>query len=240
MRFGRLTFALSLALLLGLVAQPALAQQRRGVPPPRVARAQAQRRAAANAKKPAAQRPNNGTNNPRPNPNGPRPNAGNPKQKPANAGGAKPQGDGRAAVGLPPKWVGNLREMSPEEQERFMQNNQRFQSLPPQRQQQIRENLQKWNRLSPTERDAIRDRERTWENMTPQQRQYAQNVLLPRLQQMAPARRQLIMGRLHTLQGMTPTDRQAALNDPRFMRGLTPDEQSTLHDLDSLTVPPPQ
>ena len=33
----------------------------------------------------------------------------------------------RGMEGLPPKWVENLRDMSPEEQERFMQNNERFQ-----------------------------------------------------------------------------------------------------------------
>jgi hypothetical protein len=78
----------------------------------------------------------------------------------ANANAAAPKGQAnlRGVAGLPPKWVEQIRDMSPEQQERFMQNNQRFQSLPPQRQQQIRQNLQKWNNLSPTERGAIRER----------------------------------------------------------------------------------
>ena len=44
-------------------------------------------------------------------------------------------------------------------------------------------------------------------------------------------------GRLHTLQQMSPADRQAALNDPRFMQGLSPDEQSVLRGLDSVRNP---
>jgi hypothetical protein len=46
-----------------------------------------------------------------------------------------------------------------------------------------------------------------------------------------------VTGRLHTLQGMNSTERQAALNDPQFMRGLSPDEQSVLRGLDSLNAP---
>jgi hypothetical protein len=153
------------------------------------------------------------------------------------AGQANRQGNGRGMAGLPPKWVENLRNMSPEEQDRFMRNNQRFQSLPPERQAQVRQNLQKWNRLSPTERNAIRDRERVWEQMSPQQREHVKDDLLPKWQQMPPDRKQLLMGRLHTLQGMSPADRQAALNDPKFMEGLNPDEQGVLRDLNSLRNP---
>ena len=60
-------------------------------------------------------------------------------------------------AGLPPKWVENLRDKSPQEQERFMQNNERFQNLPPGRQQQVRQNLQKYNSLSPQQKDALSD-----------------------------------------------------------------------------------
>jgi uncharacterized protein DUF3106 len=118
-----------------------------------------------------------------------------------------------------------------------MRNSQQFRNLPPQRQAQIRQNLEKWNRLSPTEQNTIRDRQRTLEQMTPEQRQHFQNDVLPKWQQMPPARKQLIKGRLQTLGGMTPAERETALKDPQFMRGLSPDEQSTLRDLNSLTNP---
>jgi hypothetical protein len=118
-----------------------------------------------------------------------------------------------------------------------MQNNARFQALLPQRQEQIRKNLENWNRLSPTERDALRDRERILEQMTPQQRQYLRKVLLPQWQALPPARRILLNGRLHVLQGMTPAEREAAINDPRFMQGLSPDEQSVLRNLNALRNP---
>jgi len=84
----------------------------------------------------------------------------------------------------------------------------------------------------------MRERWRILRSMTPEQRQHFQNDLQPKLQQMPPARRQLVLGRLHTLRGMTPAEREAALNDPKFMHGLSPDEQSTLRDLNSLTSSP--
>jgi hypothetical protein len=156
-----------------------------------------------------------------------------------NAGAGRSQPNLRGMAALPPKWVDNLRDMSPEEQQRFLRNNDRFESLPAQRQAQIRKNLEDWNRLSPTERGAIRDRERILERMTPRQRQYVRNVLLPQWQALTPQRRQMINGRLHTLQGMNPADQQAALDDPRFMRGLDPDEQALLRNLNSLRNPAP-
>jgi hypothetical protein len=164
----------------------------------------------------------------------PRNNLLNPRVSP---GIPKAQPNLRGLAGLPPKWVENLQDMSPEEQERFMRNNQQFQSLFPQRQAQIRNNLQNWNRLSPVQRDAIRDREALLEKLTPQQRVYIRNVLLPEWQQMPQDRKQLINGRLRVLQGMNPSERQAALDDPRFMQGLSPSEQSVLRDLNSMRNP---
>jgi hypothetical protein len=162
------------------------------------------------------------------------------KSVPGGNGATAPKGqpDVRGLAGLPGPWVQKLGQMSPEEQERFLRNNQRFQSLPPERQQQIRQNLQKWNSLSPTERDAIRDRQDFVAHLSPEQRQHLQNDLLPQWQAMPQERRQLINGRLHVLQGMTPQQRDEALKDPQFMRGLSPDEESMLRDLNSLRNPP--
>jgi Protein of unknown function (DUF3106) len=160
------------------------------------------------------------------------------------AGAAKPgAGKGKPNVrsmeGLPPKWVEQLRDRSPEEQQRFMENNERFKSLPPERQAQIRRNLEQWNRLSPEQKNAIQDRERFFESLSPQQRQYVRNNLLPRWQAMPVERRQLLLGRLRVLRDLPPAQRDAKLNDPNFMQGLSPDEQQTLRDLNQLRNPLP-
>jgi Protein of unknown function (DUF3106) len=219
-RHGGFALALLLELLIGLVAQPARAHGRHlplAFEPPKMQKAVQPERAIQ--------------------PPGKRNNV-SPKANIAGVPKAQPPGGGRALAGLPPKWVERLREVPPEEQERFLENNQQFHSLPPWRQTQIRRNLENWNRLSTAERNAIRGRERIWEQMSPEQRQFVKNVLLPQWQQMPPQRKQLINGRLRTLQGMSPPERQAALDDPRFMQGLSLDEQSVLRNLNSLRNPP--
>lgn len=208
-----ITLGLCLVLLTGLGAQPASAQTGEQW------RQRQARRAAAQQQK--AEQKNKAESN-------------------GGAGGEKGQPNPRQMAGLPPTWVGNLREMPPEERERFMQNNERFQNLLPQRQQQIRQNLQKWDRLTPEQKDRIRATERILEQATPEQREHFQNEIVPKLAQMAPERRQRVLGHWRRLQGMTPAEQQTALNDPKFMPGLGPDEQATVRDLNSMGIPPPQ
>ena len=52
---------------------------------------------------------------------------------------------------LPPRAIERLQDMPPDQQERFLQNNQRFQNLPPEQQARIRQRLQAWNRLTPSQ-----------------------------------------------------------------------------------------
>lgn len=161
-----------------------------------------------------------------------------PRRPGANGGARQP--NPRALAGLPPKWVENLRDMPPDQQQRFLQNNEKFQSLPPERQHQIIQNLQKWNRLSPEQQNRIRATERWFENATPEQRQRFTNEIVPKLAQMTPDRRARVLNHWRRLQGLTPEQQQAMLNDPRFMPGLSPDEQATVRDLNSLGAPPPE
>jgi Protein of unknown function (DUF3106) len=246
MKRVKIICGLALALLMGLVAQPVLAQKPHASAPSHPPGMHAGPRPGAarhpNRNANQAGRPHPGTAHPPSNPNAAHAPQNHPSVNPNNsatnaAGGAGAERDGRALGGLSPGVRQNLREMSPQEQDRFLQNNERFKSLPPQRQAQLRNNLQKWNNLSPTERNAMSDRQRAWERMSPEKRQYVQSTLLPKWQQMSSERKQLVTGRLHTLQGMSPTERQAALDDPQFMRGLNPDEQSVLRGLDSLNAP---
>jgi hypothetical protein len=163
-----------------------------------------------------------------------------PQPKGNNGGAVQGQPNVRAMAGLPPRWIENLREMPPEEQDRFLRNNRLFQNMAPERQAQIRKNLENWNKLSPEQRNQIRERAEIIEKMTPQQRQYVRNTLLPKWQAMPPERRQVINGRLRILQTMGPGAQQAALADPKFMQGLSPDEQSMLRDLNSFRNPAAQ
>jgi uncharacterized protein DUF3106 len=142
----------------------------------------------------------------------------------------------RRMMGLPPKWIERLQDMPPEQQERFMNNNERFNSLPPQQQAQIRQRLRVWNNLSPQQQQEIREREQVWEQLTPEQQDYVRNVLQPRWQQMPPQRKAVILQHLRALNNLSDDDREARLNDPAFNQGLSPDEQRMLRDLAHLRV----
>jgi Protein of unknown function (DUF3106) len=171
--------------------------------------------------------------------NGTQGNGAQGNYRPGQAPGGNASGTVNTNSGqkLPGQWEQKLGQMSPQQQNHFLQNNERFKSMPPERQQQIRQNLQNYNRLSPTEKMAMKDRQATWERMSPEQRNYVQHTLLPKWQQMSPDRKQMVTDRLHTLQGMSAEDRQKSLNDPQFMRGLSPDEQSVLRGLDQVRNP---
>jgi len=158
---------------------------------------------------------------------------------PHGGGSGKGQPNVRAMEGLPPVWIQRLREMPADQQERFLQNNAKFRQLPPERQAQIRENLDRWNKLSPEQKQDAISREQVLERMTPEQRQYLRNTLLPKWQSMPQERRQVINRHLAMLRNMSPATQQAAFNDPRFVGGLSPDEQAMLRDLNSLRNPPP-
>ncbi len=145
----------------------------------------------------------------------------------------------RAMEGLPPKWVRKLQDMPPAEQERFLQNNERFRNLPPERQAQIRRNLERWNSLTPEQKQAARNAEAALERMTPEQREYVRNTLLPKWQALPLDRRLVIRRHLALLSRMSPATQQAALHDPRFLRGLSPDEREMLRNLNSLRDPHP-
>ena len=144
----------------------------------------------------------------------------------------------RGALGLPTRWDDKLRQMSPEEQEHFMNNNRKFQSLPPQQQERIRRRMENWNRLSPEQQDAMRNRAQIFNRLSPDERQEVVSDIAPRWKALPQDRKELLTGRMRVLRGMTPSERQQALQDPQFMRGLDDNEQDLLRKLTNLRVGP--
>jgi hypothetical protein len=153
-----------------------------------------------------------------------------------NANNPKP-GE-RRMLAMPPAWVSQLRQMNPQQQERFFNNNERFRALPPQRQAQIRQQMQQWNRLSPDQRQTMLNRQQVWDRLTPEQQGYVRETLLPQWQKTPPAQRQAILGKLRQLRGLDDAQRTARLNDEQFLGGLNPQDRQMLRDLSNLRVGP--
>jgi hypothetical protein len=146
----------------------------------------------------------------------------------------------RKMLDLPPGWIARVQQMTPAQQEKFLNNNARFRSLPPERQAQIRQNLQAWNNLTPEQKQAFLDRDRVWQQMTPEQQRYVRETLLPEWQALPPKRRQVLQRKLHDLRDLDDSQRAEKLNDERFLNGLDPNERQVLRDLANLRINGPE
>ena len=133
---------------------------------------------------------NNKNNNSGPNPRN-QPNNANVRPNNTNNPNVKPPNIRQMAT-LPPKFIEKLHDMSPEQQERFLQNNERFRNMNPQQQARIRQNLQQWNTMTPQQRIQWREQQQAFESMTPVEQQYVRQQLLPNLAQMLPTQRQFL------------------------------------------------
>jgi Protein of unknown function (DUF3106) len=220
-RFTKIEVLLGIAMATILAGAPASFAQRGGSrvpPPPRAAAPRADAKAPSDDGKSQKQQDD----------------ATSGTDKPAeNSTGA---GSGRNMMGLPSTWVERLQDMTPEEQEKFLANNDRFKNMSPQQQAQIRARLQYWNNLSPSQRQELREREQLFERMTPEQRQYVRESLLPKWQAMPPASKIIIRRHLARLSGLSDSEREAMLNKRGFMKNMTPEEQNMLRELNRLRV----
>jgi len=128
-------------------------------------------------------------------------------------------------------WRDQMRDLSPGQRERVLQNSKVFQNLPPDQQSKIRQQFNQWDRMTPSQRADLRQKEGVWEHLTPGQREHIKNDVLPQMRQMPWDRQQMINQKLGVLQNMPESARNQRLNDPNFTRGMSDQEKSVLHDL---------
>jgi len=243
---GKLQFGLQALAAATLLALPALAAAQNPHPdrPP-----QRQSQPHANAPRPQ--------NNPRPPAQNNRPNTYQPPRQnlnvPPNRGNQNP-GSGRSGsnagyaptprqplgAGAPRPWVDQMRDLSPQQRERVLQNSKAFQNLSPDKQAKIRQQFNQWDRMSPSQQTDLRQKERIWKELTPEQRDHIKNDVLPKWHQMPWDRQQVMKQKLGVLQNMPESARNQRLNDPNFTRGMSDEERSTLHDLAHMHIGAPE
>jgi len=139
-------------------------------------------------------------------------------------------------VGAPKPFVDQMRDFSPQQRERVLQNSRTFQNLAPEQQSRIRQQFNQWDRMSPQQRADLREKENTWRNLTPEQRQYIKGDVMPRWRQVPWQRQQVIQQKLGVLQNMPESARNRRLADPNFTRGMSDEDRAMLHDLSHLHV----
>jgi ferric-dicitrate binding protein FerR (iron transport regulator) len=133
-----------------------------------------------------------------------------------------------------------MRDLSPSQRERVLQNSKAFQNLSPDKQAKIRQQFNQWDRMTPAQQADLRTKENTWRNLTPEQREHIKNDVLPRWRQMPWDRQQVVKQKLGILQNMPESARNQRLNDPNFTKGMSEDEISTLRDLSHTHVGAPE
>ena len=139
-------------------------------------------------------------------------------------------------VGSPRPFVDRMRDLTPQQRDRVLQNSRAFQNLAPEQQNRIRNQFSQWDRMTPRQQADLREKENTWRNLTPEQRDHIKNDVLPQWRQMPWQRQQVIQQKLGVLQNMPESARNQRLADPNFTRGMSDSDKSMLHDLSHLHV----
>lgn len=129
-----------------------------------------------------------------------------------------------------------MRNLTPAQRERVLQNSQAFQNLSLDKQSRIRQQFNQWDRMTPQQRADQRIKEDNWRRLSPEQRDYIRNNIAPRWRQMPWDRQQAMKQKLSILQNMPESARNQRLNDPNFTRGMSDEERSVLHDLAHMHV----
>jgi hypothetical protein len=182
-------------------------------------------------------RPNNfapSSPNNRPNPSFDRPNFDRPNSD--RNGGARLTPRQQVGVGSARPFVDRMRDLTPQQRDRVLQNSRTFQNLAPEQQNRIRNQFNQWDRMSSQQRADLREKENTWRSLTPQQRDYIKSDVMPRWRQVPWQRQQVIQQKLGVLQNMPESARNRRLADPNFTRGMSDEDRAMLHDLSHLHV----
>lgn len=132
--------------------------------------------------------------------------------------------DGREPLArrpLPGGVFRRLRELTPEQQRRFMANDPEFRSFAPMRQNLIRERLRQWNAMTPEEKERIRQREEIFASLSPDQRREAR-LLFPQWRELPAERRQALMVAFRHLRDLPPDQRRGYLDSQDVKENFSP------------------
>jgi hypothetical protein len=228
------------------LAGNARAQRPHASPPPQFHPAPSRPQNRGNASRPPANAnrapayANRGNNRPQESQAGPRSNFNN-GNRPFNGNGQGARLNPRQQVGVgsPRRWVDTMRDLSPRDRERVLQNSRAFQNLAPEKQNKIRQQFNQWDHMTPQQQANLRENENTWVHLTPEQQQHIKNDVLPKWRQMPWDRQQVMSQKLGVLKNMPESARNQRLNDPNFTRGMSDDEKSMLKDLSHTHVGAP-
>lgn len=133
-------------------------------------------------------------------------------------------------------WLKNHKNLTPDQQEKVLENDPNFKRLSPDRQVQLKERLRKFNNLTPEQRERAVQRMQVWEKLTPDQRNQVRDAN-QQLQEL-PQQRQIMVHRaLRHLVQMSPQERQQEFESDKFKSTFSDQEQNILKNLSGINAP---
>ena len=130
-------------------------------------------------------------------------------------------------------WLRRYIQLSPEQQEKKLEQDKQFQELSPARQQLLRNRLNKFNSMSPDEKDRVLNRMEVFEHLTPAQQKRAQD-LYGQFRSLDQERRKAVMQELWKMSDMSPEDREKTLNSDRLKNSYSEQERQLMKGLNNL------
>jgi Protein of unknown function (DUF3106) len=154
--------------------------------------------------------------------------------RPAQQQAARPRFENNQQAHLG-EWLQRHGNLTPEQQERALQNEPGFNRLPMETQQRLLDRLRQLNRMAPKQRQRMVDSIEAMEHLTPQMRQQVR-ASFQEFHTLPEDRQRLMRKAFRDLREYPPEQREAMMNSSQFQAQFTPQERSILGNI--LTVEP--
>ena len=138
------------------------------------------------------------------------------------------------------QWLNHHSNLPAPEQQRALEHEPGFRDLSPQVQQRMRDRLTQLNNMPPQQRQHVLDRAEAMEHLAPEQRQRVRGTM-QHLGGLPDDRRRAVSRAFRELRTLPPEQRQQAIDSGRFSPDFSPEERSTLNNLNAVEplLPPP-
>lgn len=133
-------------------------------------------------------------------------------------------------------WLREHKDLPLDQQEKLLESDPNFKKLSADHQAALKERLRKFNSLSPEQRERALQRMEFMSRLTQDQRKELRDASR-KMQTLPPERRILIHKELRHLREMDPHQRAQTLQSDQFRSTFSPQEQSILQQLSSMTPP---
>jgi hypothetical protein len=133
------------------------------------------------------------------------------------------------------QWMQSHGNLTPQQQQRALEQEPGFRQLPPQTQQRMRDRLSQLQSMNPQQRQRTLERAEQIEQLNPQQRQQVRGAM-SQLGNLPLDRRRLVARAFRDLRAMPPAQREAYLHSGILESQFSPEERGTLTNL--LSVEP--